>query len=218
MKSSKNLIPKLLVLIANRQALDPADIGAIAQKILQSRPEIRIFVVDPRDTAEFVPNANWNNPAVSISFGPPGRFIPKRGRILQNKQIAKVDQFARMKAAGISTPHTERFEFGKHYDKSLFGEFSVLKPLPLALTSHGDTARLYRTHRLTDLRYESLPEDHILRSSPCIVQQFIDTGQYPQKWRVLTLFGRPLYCNLSRSFAPRASLDAEDDVIELIHR
>ena len=53
-----------------------------------------------------------------------------------------------------------------------------------------------------------------MRSSPCIVQQFIDTGQYPQKWRVLTLFGRPLYCNLSRSFAPRASLDAEDDVIE----
>ena len=47
-----------------------------------------------------------------------------------------------------------------------------------------------------------------------IVQQFIDTGERIAAFRVLTLFGEPLYCQFNRSETARPALDASDAEIE----
>lgn len=53
-----------------------------------------------------------------------------------------------------------------------------------------------------------------MREGPGLAQEMVDTGLYPSKFRVLSLFGDPLYCSLTRSMAPRAPLDASDEDIE----
>ena len=45
---------------------------------------------------------------------------------------------------------------------------------------------------------------------PQLIQSFIDTGEVPVSYRVLLLFGEPLYCMIFRQHHPRVSLDASD--------
>jgi hypothetical protein len=116
--------------------------------------------------------------------------------------------------AGVATPRTSRFEFGKRYLPEEWSEFVILKPLPLTMTSKAGQSRMYRTRRLEHLSPQSLPEDHFLRHGPALVQELIDTGPHPSKFRVLSLFGDPLYSSITRSIIPRASLDASDEDIE----
>jgi hypothetical protein len=58
------------------------------------------------------------------------------------------------------------------------------------------------------------PENHALRHSGVLVQSFVDTGRFPTYWRVLTLFGEPLYCVESMCAVERPALDSPDEVIE----
>ena len=114
----------------------------------------------------------------------------------------------------MATPRTTSFQFGKRYLPEEWSEFVILKPLPLTMTSKAGQSRMYRTHRLEHLSLQSLPEDHFLREGPGLVQELIDTGLYPSKFRVLSLFGDPLYSSITRSMVPRVSLDASDEDIE----
>ncbi|MEJ0098015.1 MAG: hypothetical protein WDM84_08975 [Bauldia sp.] len=47
-----------------------------------------------------------------------------------------------------------------------------------------------------------------------MVQQFVDTGETITCYRVLTLFGEPLYFQFNRLADPRVDLNAADEVIE----
>ena len=141
-------------------------------------------------------------------------FVPPRGPIFENRPTEKLEQYKRLCAAGIPTPRTERFEFGKHYDEKEWSEFVILKPLPLTLSSRKGWTRLYRTHRLEHLKAHDLPQDHFLRKGPGLVQTLIDTGSHPTKYRVLSLFGEALYSSMTRSVVPRVSLDASDEELE----
>ena len=53
-----------------------------------------------------------------------------------------------------------------------------------------------------------------MRNGPALVQELVDTGLYPSKFRVLSLFGDPLYSSMTYSMVPRVSLDARDEDIE----
>jgi hypothetical protein len=189
------------------------DLYQIGQEILRQAADITIHIVSSRDRADAVPAAKWRLPALIAGFSDLGNFIPPRGRIFAPNSVKKLDQFARFRACTIDTPETARFEFGKVYDEATWGEFCVLKPLPLGLTSTG-RAILIRTRRLGEIRPSDFPEDHFMRRAPVLVQRFIDTGRFPAYHRVLTLFGEPLLW--WRSFSPieRAPLTASDADIE----
>src|SRR5204862_7914552 len=124
-----------------------------------------------------------------VAVGASGSFVPKRGPMLQSGGVTKLDQCNQMEAAGVPTPRTDRFEFGKRYLPEEWSDFVILKPLPLTMTSKAGRTRLYRTHRLEHLSSHSLPEDHFLRDGPGLVQELVDTGVYPSKFRVLSLLG-----------------------------
>lgn len=193
---------------------DPEDFGTIA-KIMQSLdPGILITILTPSDRAANVRAERWQHKSVTIAIGPSGRFTPPRGPILQNAALSKLDQYSRFLAAGLATPRTARFEFGKRYLPEEWSEFVILKPLPLAMTSKAGRTHMYRTRRLEQLSPRTLPEDHFLRHGPGLVQELIDTGPFPSKFRVMSLFGDPLYCSVTRSMAPRVPLDASDEEIE----
>lgn len=203
-----------LCLVIQPALLDPEDFGAIAKIMQTMDPSVLITILTPQDKAAAIKAERWNHKSVTIAIGPSGRFVPQRGPILQNRPVSKLDQYSRFLAAGVATPRTARFEFGKRYLPEEWSEFVILKPLPLTMTSKGGRTRMYRTHRLKHLSAHTLPEDHFLRDGPALVQELIDTGPYPSKFRVLSLFGNPLYSSITRSMVPRASLDASDEEIE----
>lgn len=168
------------------------DFFDIAREIAKQAPDIVTHILTHEHSAADVPPQNWDHPTLTVSFNWTGKFIPRRGRVLKNRQIKKLDQYARFKACGIATPHTERFQYEKVYDDSLFGQFAVLKILPLNLTSTGKSIQLFRTASLSMLKPSDLPADHFMRKAPSLVQQFIDTGRRPHYYRVLTVFGEPV--------------------------
>jgi hypothetical protein len=134
--------------------------------------------------------------------------------MFENTPIKKLDQFRRFQAASIATPMTAELRPGEVFDPRGWGDFVILKPLSLTLSSLGNSARLFRTQALANLDNSKLSPDHILKRAPVLVQDFVDTGLYPSKWRVLSLFGEPLYSAVSRSVLPRADLQADDLEIE----
>ena len=127
---------------------------------------------------------------------------------------AKVEQFTRFKSLGINSPLTERFDASTDYRAEKWGEFVVLKPLPLSATSTGSGVRLIRARRLEDLKSGNRLKDFMGSDTPVLVQSFIDTGINATHWRVLTFLGKPLYSMKFWCPIPRPELTASDDEIE----
>jgi hypothetical protein len=201
----------VLVMSERRQHVN--DLYQIGQEILRQASDITIHIVSSRDRSDAVPAAKWQLPALIVGFSHLRNFIPPRGRSFAPNPVKKLDQFARFKSCAIDTPQTARFEFGKAYEEADWGEFCVLKPLPLALTSTGQVI-LIRTRRLDKIGPADFPDDHFMRSAPVLVQRFIDTGRFPAYHRVMTLFGEPLLW--WRGFSPieRVPLTATDADLE----
>jgi hypothetical protein len=169
-----------------------ADMIEIAREVVKQAPEIVVHIAAPGSTADDVEGWKWRLPTLTVSLGSLGKFMPRRGPILQNKAITKLDQYHGFSARGVSTPHTERFEFKRRYREVDFGRYVVLKPLPLTLTSTSQKLLLWDTSRLHRLSRDMLAPDHFLLKAPAIVQRFIDTGNLPEYYRVLTLLGEPV--------------------------
>ncbi len=205
---------KNLVLVAQDYWSDANDLKEIGQVIARRAGDIGVFVVLPRDPPEAMPQIPWDRPTLTVGLGHLGNFNPRRGPVIHNRAINKLDEHAHFRHAGIDTPMTERFEYGKTYDPAIWSDFVVLKPLPQAMTSKGGTCQLIRTRRLRALSPEGLAPDHFLAKGPAIVQQFVDTGKHPTSWRVLTLFGEVLYAIASIVPFERPDFDADDPAIE----
>src|SRR5205823_3389839 len=99
-------------------------------------------------------------------------------------------------------------------DPADWGEFVILKPSDMGSSSRGSGIQLTATRRVRYLPQTGYPEGHPGRHAPMLVQAFINTGERLTLYRVLTLFGEPLYCQFMRSRNPRVELSAPDDVIE----
>ena len=204
---------KLLVLVIWSASDALQDFLGVSREIVRQASDICVHIANPLDTAATVPPERWKLPTLVIGFTKLGNFSPLRGRILSCRPVKKLDQYTQFKACGINTPLTEKFKFGVRYNEATWGEFCTLKPLPLTKTSKGDI-QLVRTRRLHQIQPSDFPPDHFLRQAPVLVQQFIDTGKNPSYWRVMTLFGEPLYW--WRGFSPlgRPDLSASDAEIE----
>lgn len=206
---------RLLVMVMNPQQAGFDDFYEIAKDIQRIKPNIAVSIVTPFDTFATVHPARWKWPSVTVGIGTTlGNFIPPRGSILQSLAVKKIDQYARFKALGIGTPLTARLDQKLHYDPDIWGEFVVLKPLPLSMTSTGAGVRLIRTARLNVLNRANGLAAFMGHAAPLIVQTFINTGPHPTHWRVLTLFGHPLYSMKFWSPIARPELTASDDEIE----
>lgn len=178
----------------------------IARAVVRIAPEIAIHIAEPGSTAAHVDDWKWRLPTLTVALGELYRFMPRRGPILQNRAIKKLDQHARFTAAGLASPHAERFEFGRRYAEAQFGPLAVLKPLPLNLTSLARNMMIWPTERLHEITQNQFPPEHFLRQAPALVQRFIDTGKRPEYFRVLTLLGEPILWMLVKSAADQPDL------------
>jgi hypothetical protein len=199
----------ILVNHPGRQARQ--DFEEIRAKIDALAADIDVKIVDTNQVADTIDAKVWQRPCLVVSFGALKTFRPKRGLIYCCKPIPKLEQLTKLANAEVPVPLSARFIFGRKLDQRFWGPLVVLKPTARGFMSRG-AVFLMRTERTAEIAESIFPIGHPARGD-VLVQQFVDTGQWPSYYRVLTFFGEPLYCR--KGYAPkrRPPLDAPDAVL-----
>lgn len=191
-----------------------SDWRVIARHVRDFDPRIEVFVVDGTRRNSYTRRLASKRPTLVCSPSPIPAFLPARGKVYCGRVIPKLDQLRRLAAAGVPVPRTAVLTPDLVLDPAVWGEFVIIKPTDLASSSHGAGIQLMRTRRVRFRSPQDYPSGHPGRLGPMVVQQFVNTGKVVALFRVLTLFGVPLYCVNSHGVAPRVDLDAPDEEIE----
>jgi len=207
-------IERHLVLVRRQGWQSNEDWHRIARHVEDIEPRIAVFVVQAGLRNAYSRRHAAAKPTLVFSAGPLVGFRPLRGKVYAGAQVPKIEQVRRFREAGLPVPRTALLTPGLVLDPAEWGEFVILKPTDLATSSHGDGIQLIRTERVAYRAPADYPERHPGRLGPMIVQQFINTGEKISLYRVLTLFGEPLYSNYFEDRNTRVSLEADDQTIE----
>jgi hypothetical protein len=184
-----------------------SDFKKIADRIEKRAPDI-VVVTGSLNVDEALPPAVWARPTLTVALGA-FKLQIKRGLVYRCQQVLKDKQFEYYRAAGLDTPFTTRFRLGMELDPGLWGEHVVLKPVHI--NSHGEGIHLVRTGRISTLALEDFPQNHPIHKDEYLVQQFIDTGEFPCHYRVLSFLGEPLFFRRTFMTIARPPLDADDE-------
>ena len=139
--SRRNLI------LIHRGADYERDFEEIAQKVNALDKGITIYQLSAGFTAR-LPDAAWEHPTLTVAMSSRFGLKIRRGPVLKNGYINKLEQARRARASGVATPPMMKFVPGKPLDPIMFGEFVVIKPM--TLTSKGDGVQLFRRRKLQE--------------------------------------------------------------------
>jgi len=180
-----------LILVHQKTKQDRADFEAIARRIGERAAEIRVFVVDTKETDWTDPRFEVGAPTLTVAPMPIKRFTPPPGAICQGHEFPKDEQYRRLARLGVPVPEWTAIAPDTVLDPLQWGPYVVVKP---ALGRKGAEIFIKRAGRVRYRPTESYPEDHPARKAPLLAQRFIYTGKWPSNFRVVTLFGRALLC------------------------
>jgi hypothetical protein len=208
-------VERHLVLVHTPGFQDVRDFDSIARKVHELAPDIEVFIASNDIPSSVTRRRAGRLPTLVFSPGELIDFRPVRGRIYAGTAIPKLEQLARFKAAGISVPPSVEITAGVNLLEAVFGSHVVVKP-GYSTASHGHDMTLMRREAVQFRPREAYPEDHPGRYGPMFAQRFIDTGEYVNHHRVLTLFGAPLLAFKTGAMVARAPLAAPDDVLAAV--
>jgi hypothetical protein len=134
------------------------------------------------------------NSLPSITFSPMKLryLVPPRGPVFTGQSIPKSQQMRLMAKAGVRVPKWTFLAPGKTFTETEWGKVVILKPDAFG-ASRGRGVELVRISAVRFVPPVSYSTDHLGRKGHMIVQQFIDTGPFSEDYRVVTIFGHPLY-------------------------
>ncbi len=207
------LPPKTLLLAVGFPRCDPEDFRDIARRIGKIASEINTHVFHPYRFSELRETV-WEHPTLLVNMTLSEPLKMPRGAALLSRPLSKLQQDEMFRLAGIRTPLTAKYEIGMAIDAKLWGEFILMKPMPLHLTSQSAGIQVFRTSRLSAMGASDFPADHFFHSTEMLIQQFVDTGPHLEKYRALTLCGEVLYIARSTNVQKRPELSSPDEVIE----
>jgi len=208
------LIDRHLVIVHQPGWQAVEDWYGIANKIIRIDPGIAVFVVPADSLQDRAVAMAAKQPTLVFSAGPPGLFAPTRGKVYHGRVIPKIEQIRRLAEAQVPVPLTTLLRPGLTLDPAQWGQLVIVKPTDIGSSSHGSGITLMRTERVRYIPPTDYPAGHPGRVAPMMVQRFVDSGDLVGNYRVLTLFGQPLYCQLVKSRKRRVSLDADDATLE----
>jgi len=164
----------ILVHQSGKQAY--SDYESIAARISQQAPDIRVFIVDTKES-------NWDRrrlvagaPTLIVSSMPIKKFLPERGRVLQGFDFPKSEQYGRLTAKGVAVPDWVLIEAGVSLDPKDWGTYVVIKP---DLSRKGAEVKIKRTGRVRYKPSQAYGIDHPAHYAPLLAQRFIYTGRWP---------------------------------------
>jgi len=182
-----------LLIVQSAPDQDPADWIAIKQKIERKAPdiEVRIAINGQRNSA----TARWQVRRPSLVFSPVRliEFVPRGGAVYCGHVLGKDEQLRRLSSIGILTPKTATLSSECLFDPEEWGEYVIVKPNNL---NSGVGVKLVRTIDLS-ARYHELTAT---ANDQFLVESYVDHSEdgYPTDYRVLSMFGRALYCARNR--------------------
>jgi len=149
------------------------DFDEIAGKVNSLERSITIYHPPAGLSANLPVNA-WQHPTLTVSLSSKFRIPVNRGPILSNRPIDKLEQQDIFRRNGLPTPPALPFRAGMKLDPILFGEFVVLKPMDLKMTSKGLGVKLFRHRTLETMSRKAL--GGLMPSGKYLVQRYVDTG------------------------------------------
>jgi len=194
-----------LVLVHRRVVMDIEDLERIREIIHARAPDIEVFIAHSNMRCPVTAREAARRPSLVVSPARSKKFVPRGGKIYMGHHIRKLEQAQRLRAAGVAAPETIAFERQTALDPAVWGSLTVVKP---EKSGAGDSIEVWRTRDLNGGQ-RLWPEGDRRYTIAMIAQKFIDTGRYPSKYRLLTLFGRPLYCEHQASVNPSPDFDPD---------
>jgi hypothetical protein len=190
-----------LLIVQTEPEQGPADWTAIKAIIERKAPDIEVRIAingQPNSST-----ARWQVKRPSLVFSPTRllEFSPRGGAVYCGHLFGKAEQLRRLSSIGISTPRTAEFYRQRTFSPDQWGEYVIVKPNG---ANSGAGIKLVRTEEL-GARFEELTAD---TTDQLLVETYIDHSEdgYPTEYRVLSLFGRALYCSRNRWGNQRAPL------------
>jgi hypothetical protein len=200
-----------LVLVHEPFVQDRSDLEAIAHEIHASAPDIEVFVASNDTSSSTTRKQASRRPTLVCSPTELRRFQPMRGKIYAGSLISKDVQLRRLSEASIPVPDFAKLHDDFVLDPDRFGPIVMIKSI--GSTSHGSGIEMMRSSVLEGSRWREHPAIKVSGHVPMMVQRFIDTGEYPSHYRVLTLFGEPIFAFRALSTVRRPRIDAAPDVL-----
>ena len=182
-----------LLIVQTTPEQDPADWIAVKESIERKAPdiEVRIAINGQRSPT----TARWQVKRPSLVFSPVRliEFSPRGGAVYCGHVLGKDVQIRRLSAIGVPTPRTVVLSSLRAFDPDEWGEYVIVKPNN---SNSGVGITLVRTIDLA-ARCDEL---NAANPDQLIVEPYIDHSEdgYPTSYRVLSMFGRALYCVESR--------------------
>ncbi len=207
------LPPKTLLLAVGFPRCDPEDFKDIARRMGKIAPEIVVHVFHPYRFAE-LPEATWQHPVLLVNLTLSEALQLPRGAAVVSRQLSKLQQDEMFRLAGIRTPLTKQYDIAMPLATQVWGEFILMKPAPLHLTSKNLGIQVFRTSRLSGMAASDFPADHLVHTTPMLIQQLVDSGPHLEMYRALTLCGEVLYIARITNTQRRPELSSPDNVIE----
>ena len=179
-------------------------IQQVADIVRRKAPDIEVFVIPSTEIGLPVRKAAASRPTLVFSIGPLVNFRPKRGKIYCGQVIPKTEQMQRLQRAGIPVPRWTEIKKGIKLDPEEWGPQVVVKPAGSeAWGGHG--VQYVKTKGVRYIPKSRFPANHIGRREVLIAQKLVYTGMCPCEYRVLCLFGQPLYAIRRNSKLPHPS-------------
>ena len=182
------------------------DFAVIVDHVRRVAPELQVKVAHEAEPPEDFAAEFRGLPTLVVSFRH-AVPVPVPGRVFCCRYIPKPRQLRRYAQAGVPFPPARMFHWGLKLDPAIWGPFVVMKPIKPGTMSHG-TVHLIPTSLLHRLKPQHFAPRHPIHDGPMLLQRFVDTGERPIHYRVLTLFGEPLYAMSIMLKQPRPPLSA----------
>ncbi|MBZ0149654.1 MAG: hypothetical protein K8F62_19225 [Pseudorhodoplanes sp.] len=90
-----------LILVAESRHMDRTDFERIAERIRATTDTIDVFIVENGSLNMLIARRAADLPTLIVCPAPLDMFRPRRGRIFAGQWIGKVEEFKRLKAAGL---------------------------------------------------------------------------------------------------------------------
>jgi hypothetical protein len=178
-----------LLIVQTTPEQAPSDWIAVKQRIELNAPDIEVAIANNRHRNPVT--ARWQVRRPSLVFSPVRLidFVPRGGAVYCGRIMGKDEQLQRLSSIGILTPKTAILSSASSFDPGEWGDYVIVKPNNM---NSGNGVRLVRTVDLS-ARYDELTA---IANDRFLVEPYIDHSEdgYPTAYRVLSMFGRALYC------------------------
>ena len=210
-----------LLIVHTTHLQDPSDWTAIKQRIELDAPDIEVRIANNEHSNPST--KRWQVRRPSLVFSPVHliNYVPRGGALFCGHILGKDEQLRRLSSIGILTPRTATLSSASSFNSKEWGDYVIVKPNNL---NSGAGVTLVRTidlfaryEELAGLAFTAMVRNSDMNRTPgpsaprgragrpispeiLLVQPFIDHSEdgYPTEYRVLSLFGRALYCSRNR--------------------